>query len=160
MKDGDYDDEEDDYGESNAEGGLTGPDSANGAGGGGGEVDLLSMDELTVSDTPRAVPPVAGVAVGVGADMMAPAAPAAAAVGMGGMVDLFGGGGGTPVPQPAPKQVGCCPSAPSSLILALLPSALFRSCLVRRYSFPPPVACFALLCCAWLPSRPFCSFPV
>lgn len=108
AKQGDYGEDEDDpYGEQDAEGGLTASEDANGAGGatraGGGEVDLLSMDELTVNDAPRAVPAVGPVGVG-------------ANPGIGGVVDLFGGGSGAsgvgvPQPQPSPKQVvEACPS--------------------------------------------------
>lgn len=89
QKQEEYEEDEDEYGEANAEGGLTGlSDKANG-GGGGGEVDLLSMDDLTVSDP---APPAAAAGIGGGG---------------GGIEDLFGGGsvGGVPAPQAVQKQV-------------------------------------------------------
>eukprot|EP00904_Undaria_pinnatifida_P012779 jgi/Undpi1/8631/HiC_scaffold_25.g11096.m1 len=82
-------DEDYEYGDANAEGGLTGSDNADG-GAGAGAVDLLSMDDLSVNDPPPA------------------AAPAAA----GGMEDLFGGGGGggagAAQPQAVVKPVSAC----------------------------------------------------
>lgn len=92
----DYAEEDEDYeyGDANAEGGLTGDDNANGgAGAGAGAVDLLSMDDLSVNDAPPAAAAVA-------------AAPAG-----GGIEDLFGGGGGggagVAQPQAAVKTVVC-----------------------------------------------------
>lgn len=93
----DYAEEDEDYeyGDANAEGGLTGSDNANeGAGAGAGAVDLLSMDDLSVNDPP-------------------PAAAAVAPVAAGGMEDLFGGGGGGGAgaavqPQAVVKTVRAC----------------------------------------------------
>lgn len=95
----DYVDEEDEdyeYDGGNAEGGLTGTsDSANANGGsGGGAVDLLSMDDLSINDTPAPAP--------------IPAAGAAPAGGGGGIIDLFGGGGvaaGAPAAPAVQKTV-------------------------------------------------------
>lgn len=56
-------------------------------------MDLLSMDELTINDTPAQAAPVGvnvGIGVGVSAGVMPPGAQPVAA--LGGMEDLFGGG--------------------------------------------------------------------
>lgn len=90
-----YEEDDDEYGEANAEGGLTGSSDTGNGGGGGGDVDLLSMDELTVSDP---TPPAA-----------AAMAPTGDVSGLGGgMADLFGvsgAGGGVAAPQGVQKQV-------------------------------------------------------
>ena len=87
---------EEDYGydDGNADGGLTASSgNANGTGG-GGEVDLLSMDDLSINDAPANPASVAAIVPH-----------AAAAVGAG-LNDLFGGGVAGPAqPQPVPKQV-------------------------------------------------------
>ncbi|CAN0203439.1 unnamed protein product, partial [Ectocarpus sp. 4 AP-2014] len=88
------DGEDYEYDSNNADG-LTGPsDTSNGS----GAVDLLSMDDLSVNDSPA---PVAAAAAAV------PAAPAG-----GGIVDLFGGGAGAAAPPAAPVQKPVvCPAA-------------------------------------------------
>ncbi|CAN0100635.1 unnamed protein product [Scytosiphon promiscuus] len=96
----DEEDEDYEYDGSNAEGGLTGTsDSANG-GSGGGAVDLLSMDDLSINDTPAPAP-------------VAAAGVAPAAAGGGGIIDLFGGGGvGAAAPAaPAVQKTLVCPAA-------------------------------------------------
>lgn len=126
-----YEEDDDEYGEANAEGGLTGSSDTGNGGGGGGDVDLLSMDELTVSDP---TPPAA-----------AAMAPTGDVSGLGGgMADLFGvsgAGGGVAAPQGVQKQVVCTPEQGQGLeILAafmLRGGALFLDVDVNNRGAPP-----------------------